>query len=63
MYFLFSVKQNVKDDFIDGHRRTEQQNKSDILKSIEKVKLLQNFWGYPRKWTWPSWLYAKIEIQ
>ena len=43
MYFLFSVKQNVKDDFIDGHRRTEQQNKSDILKSIEKVKLLQNF--------------------
>ena len=40
MYFLFSVKQNVKDDFIDGHRRTEQQKESDILKSIEKVKLL-----------------------
>ena len=39
MYFLFSVKQNVKDDFIDSHTRTEQQKESDILKSIEKVKL------------------------
>ena len=34
MYYLFSVKQNVKD-----HRRKEQQQESEISKSIEKVKL------------------------
>ena len=40
MYYFFSVKRNVKDIFIDGHRRKEQQKESDILKSIEKGRLL-----------------------
>ena len=56
-YYFFSVKQNVKDIFIDSHRRKGQQKESEILKSIEKVKLSQNFWGHHRKWTWPSWLW------
>ena len=49
----FQQKQNVKDIFIDGHRRKEQQKDSDISKSIKKVKL----WGHHRKWTWRSWLW------
>ena len=52
MYYLFSIKQNVKDIFIYGNRIKEQQKESDISKSIEKVKLWQNFWGKlssPRK--------------
>ena len=40
MYYFFSVKQNIKDIFIGGHRRKEQQKESDILKSIEKGRLL-----------------------
>ena len=36
---FFSVKQNVKDIPIDGHRRKEQQKERHISKSIEKVKL------------------------
>ena len=39
MYYFFSVKQNTKDNFIDGHRRKEKQKECDISKSIEKVKL------------------------
>ena len=39
MYQFFSVKQNTKDNFIDGHRRKEKQKECDISKSIEKVKL------------------------
>ena len=39
IYHFLSVKQNVKDVFIDGHRRKEQQKEIYILKSIEKVKL------------------------
>ena len=39
MYYFFSLKQNVEGIFIDGHRRKEQQKESDILKSIEKLKL------------------------
>ena len=39
MYYLFSIKQNVKDIFIYGNRIKEQQKESDISKSIEKVKL------------------------
>ena len=39
MHYFFSVKQNVKYIFIDGHRRKEHQKESDISKSIEKVKL------------------------
>ena len=39
MYYFFSVKQNVKDILIEDHRRKEQQQKSEISKSIEKVKL------------------------
>ena len=50
MYYFFSVKQNVKDIFIEGHRRKKQQKERDISKSIEKVK----FHGYGT---------AKIEIQ
>ena len=38
MYYFFSLKQNVKDILINGHRRKEQQKESDISKSIEKVK-------------------------
>ena len=38
-YYFFSVKQNVKDIFIDSHGRKGQQKESEILKSIEKVKL------------------------
>ena len=38
MYYFFSVKQNVKDFLIDGHRRKEQQKEPHISKSIEKVK-------------------------
>ena len=38
MYF-FSVKQNVKDIFIVGHRRKAQEKESDISKSIQEVKL------------------------
>ena len=34
--YFFSVKQNVKDIIIDGHRRKEQQKESNILKSIKK---------------------------
>ena len=41
MHYFFSVKQNVKYIFIDGHRRKEHQKESDISKSIEKVKLLK----------------------
>ena len=37
MYCFFSVKQNVKDIFIDGHKRKEEQKESDISKSIETV--------------------------
>ena len=38
-YYFFSVKQNVKDILIEDHRRKEQQQESEISKSIEKVKL------------------------
>ena len=30
---------HVKDTFIDSHRRKGQKKESDILESIEKVKL------------------------
>ena len=39
MYYFFSIKKNLKDIFIDGQRRKEQQKESDISKSIEKAKL------------------------
>ena len=39
LYYLFSVKQNVKDTFIEGNRKTEQLNESHILKPIGKAKL------------------------
>ena len=39
MYYFFSVKQNIKDIFIESHRRKGQQKESNISKSVEKVKL------------------------
>ena len=39
MYYFFSVKQNIKDIFIESHRRKRQQKESNISKSVEKVKL------------------------
>ena len=39
MYYFFPLEQNVKNIFVDGHRRKEQQKESNISKSIEKVKL------------------------
>ena len=39
MHYFFSVKQNVKDIFIDDHRRKEQRKERDISWLIEKVKL------------------------
>ena len=37
--YFFSVKQNVKDIFVDGHRRKEWQEETNISKLIGKVKL------------------------
>ena len=31
MYYFFSVKQNVKDIFIEGHRRKEQRQTNMFL--------------------------------
>ena len=39
MHYFFSVKQNVKDIFIDDHRGKEQRKERDISWLIEKVKL------------------------
>ena len=54
---FFSVKQNVKDIFFDGHRRKEQQKEIDISKSINFEDIIENeldFHGYGT---------ANIEIQ
>ena len=65
LYYLFSVKQkdifkDVKDIFIDGHRREEQQ-KDSRLKNLNFDKTFEDiteneldFYGYGT---------AKIEIQ
>ena len=44
LYYLFSVKQNVKDILIDGPRRKEQQNHSR-LKKLNFDKTLEEITG------------------
>ena len=37
--YFFSVKQNVKDIFIDGHRRKEKKEKVIFRNRLKKVEL------------------------
>ena len=42
MCYFFSVKQNVKDILIDGHRRKEEQKESDIYRNRLKKLNFEN---------------------